>query len=356
MAMMVSCLVVPDLLCVETWLSDVYSHQPWTSFEALTLLGKEDHDGGRLHQKRSGTMVAVTTRRSGMPRKKKRKHQVSTLESIMEWFQRRASSKKSIGLVGTSGDATAAAIAKTRTSKSTAGVKTVVTVSPSKSKAKSSCLAKQEFPVKRLLGFSKAHPSTAPVPANKKDTTQRKPESTTARASPVVKKNLVVTKQDIPHKKTAVPAKRSLGFASSLSSPFRSLASSLASSTIKLLPGGTANKQNPPRRVCTIVADHTEVMAVSHALQDELDTYLKDHHELTPTERRELRQWGKTVQNQLNVCDRHMMEKIHADDQVKMEWEKQKIRDEIEGLKRACMEAEIHAQASRLLFKIDALR
>jgi hypothetical protein len=303
-------------------------------------------------------MVAMTARRSGMPSKKRRKHQVSTLESIMEWFQRRAS-KKSIGLVGTSGDAAAAAavLAKTRTAKSPAGViKTVVTVSPSKSKAKSSCQAKQEFPVKRLLGFSKAHPGTAAPVAATKDTTQRKPESTTARANPVVKKNLVVTKQDIPHKKTAVPAQRSLGFASSLSTPLKSLASSLVSSTIKLLPGGAANKQNPPRRASMIVTDHSEVMAVSHALQDELDTYLKDHHELTPTERHELRQWGKTVQNQLNVCDRQMMAKIHAEDQVKMELEKQKIREEIEGLKRACMEAEIHAQASRLLFKIDALR
>jgi hypothetical protein len=303
-------------------------------------------------------MVAVTARRSGMPRKKKRKHQVSTLESIMEWFQRKAS-KKSIGLVG-GGDAAAAAaavVAKTRTSKSPAGVTTVVTVSPSKSKAKSSRLAKEIYPVKRLLGFSNAHPGTAPVLAanNKEDTTQRKPEITTARASPV-KKRLVATKQVIPHKNIAVSAQRSLGFASSLSSPFRSLASSLASSTIKLFPGAASKPNSPPRRTSMTVTEHSEVMAVSHALQDEVDSYLKDHPELAPSERRELRQWATTAQNQLNVCDRQMMEHIHVEDQVKMELEKQNIRKEIEELKRACMEAEIHAQASRLLFKIDALR
>jgi hypothetical protein len=300
-------------------------------------------------------MVAVTARRFEMPRKKKRKHQVSTLESIMEWFQRKASNQKSIGLGG--GDAAAAAVvAKTRTSKSPAGViKTVVTVSPSKSKAKSISLAKEIYPVKRLLGLSKAHdpPGTAPVAANK-DTTQKKPESTTARASPV-KKNLVATKQVTPYKKTAVSAKRSLGFASSLSSPLKFLASSLAG-TIKLFPGA-AKPNLPQRRASMIATEHSEVMAVSHALQDELDIYLKDHaDELAPSERRELRQWATTVQNQLNVCDRQMMEMIHVEDQVKMELEKQQIRHEIEELKRACMEAEIHAQASRLLFKIDALR
>jgi hypothetical protein len=303
-------------------------------------------------------MVAVTARRSGMPRKKKRKHQVSTLESIMEWFQRKASNQKSIGLGG--GDAAAAAVvAKTRTSKFPAGATTVVTVSPSKSKVKSISLAKEIYPVKRLLGFSKAHPpgTAPPVAANNKDVTPRKP-TTAPHASPV-KKNIVATKQVIPHKKTAVSAQRSLGFASSLSSPFRSLASSLASSTVKLLPGVASKPNNPPQRrvSMTVTDEHSEVMAVSHALQDELDIYLKDHaDELAPSERHELRQWATTVQNQLHVCDRQMMEQIHVEDQVKMELEKQQIRHEIEELKRACMEAEIHAQASRLLFKIDALR
>lgn len=97
-------------------------------------------------------------------------------------------------------------------------------------------------------------------------------------------------------------------------------------------------------------------MAVSHALQDALDAYLKDHPELSTVERRELMQWAKTAHAKLHVCDRQIMEQIRAEDQIKLAVATKKVRDEIEGLKSACMEAEIQAKASRLLFKIDALR
>lgn len=97
-------------------------------------------------------------------------------------------------------------------------------------------------------------------------------------------------------------------------------------------------------------------MAVSHALHDALHSYLKVHPDLSTSERDELMHWANTAQTKLSICDRQIMEKIHAEDQVRLALETKTLQDEIDRLKRACMEAEIQAKASRFLFKIDSLR
>jgi hypothetical protein len=264
------------------------------------------------------------------------------LESLTEWWFQGEAKNNVIG-------ANTPAV-PVGTTKSPA--KAAITVTPPTKPKTTSCDVRKQptYPVKRLLGFSQsqftsslANATTAFVQAPvqqfvAKDAALEKPVGSII-ACP---KTNASTKQVVPHKKTAVSSKRALGFQALFAKPKAVLLASTKTTTTTTIP--------------TQTTEHSEVMAVSHALQDELNEYLKKHPGLTKGERRALIQWVNSTKTKLDVCDTEILQTIHAQDQVKLQLEMKKLREETEQLKRACMDAEIDAKASRFLRKIDTLR
>lgn len=101
-------------------------------------------------------------------------------------------------------------------------------------------------------------------------------------------------------------------------------------------------------------AEGSVFLAVSHALQDELQSYLQKHR-LTKEERRELSAWNQACQDRLQQCDQHF-QKTHEQDTAKITDEMKNIQQEIDRLKQECMDMDIRAEASRFLYRMDEFR
>lgn len=97
-------------------------------------------------------------------------------------------------------------------------------------------------------------------------------------------------------------------------------------------------------------------LAISHALQDEVHLYVTKHPELTKQQVQEISHWSKNCQEELENADQHLLQQRRQQDALLQQAEMERIRTDIERLQQECMDMDVHVEASRFLYEIDAQR